>query len=528
MILNKFKYTAAVCVAMSIGFSSCVDDLNVEPKNPANATELTDGSQYYSLFSQVYAGLVLSGVNGGSDITVDDGGAGVYTRQLWNLQELCSDEAFIGKNWNDAGIDELDYATWSPDNHWLYECMSRFTFQINICNEFLRQIDAAASVANPISAEEIKAMKAEARALRALSYYHMMDLFGRGPWVTESHEIGSTPPSMDRKEMFPLVVADLVEAIPDIPVAANQVYGRVAREGAYALLAKLYLNAGVYTGTAMWSECAKTCQEILKTIPDLAPEYKYLFCASNDKYVASRSASGNMEILWGIPQDNSNVQTYGGTTYLSIGAYNANIDAALQARLGIEGTGWGGPRIRPELANLFASTDSRNLIYRENLSNDLNEIGDWGMPGGSGLMCIKFVYTQEGDYENENGAVKVNTFNSTDFPLFRLADIYLMLAECELNGVPCNGQNYFDLVRQRAGLESTPLTADALLSERARELFWEGHRRSDLIRFGKFTGNDYIWSWKGGIVTGQAIAATRNLYAIPTQFISTLGQNPGY
>ena len=102
---------------------------------------------------------MLSGVNGGSDITVDDGGAGVYTRQLWNLQELCTDEAFVGKNWNDAGLDELDYATWSPDNHWLYEAMSRFTFQINLCNEFLRIIDEAAVVANPISADEIALMK---------------------------------------------------------------------------------------------------------------------------------------------------------------------------------------------------------------------------------------------------------------------------------------------------------------------------------------------------------------------------------
>lgn len=529
MIINKLKYTAIACVALGMGLSSCVDDLNVDPKNPSQLTTLTSGEQYYQVLAQVYGGLVLSGVNGGSDITVDDGGAGVYTRQLWNLQELCTDEAFIGKNWNDAGLDELDYATWSPDNHWLYEAMSRFTFQINLCNEFLRIIDEAAVVANPISADEIALMKCEARTLRALSYYHMMDLFGKGPWVTEEHAIGTTPETMTRAEMFPLVVADLEDAIKGLKPASQTIYGRVSREGALMLLAKLYLNAEVYTGTAMWQQCATACQEIVKTIPDLAPTYRYLFCGSNDKYVASQSAGGPMEILWGIPQDNSNTQTYGGTTYLGLGAYNANIDKNLQQRLGIEGTGWGGPRVRPEVPNVISARDEeRYLFWSEGLSNDLSNIGDWEMPGGSGYMSMKFTYTNENDYYNTSGAIKMNTFNNADFPLFRLADTFLMLAECQLHGVSCDGQAYFDKVRDRAGMESLPLNEQNLLDERMRELYWEGHRRSDLIRFGKFTGGSYLWSWKGGIESGQSIAATRNLYAIPTQYVNTLGQNEGY
>lgn len=149
------------------------------------------------------------------------------------------------------------------------------------------------------------------------------------------------------------------------------------------------------------------------------------------------------------------------------------------------------------------------------------------MPGGSGLMCIKYVYTPEENYYNTDGSVKVNTFNSADFPLFRLADTFLMLAECQLKGVSCNGQSYFDRVRARAGLAPAALNADNLLDERMRELYWEGHRRTDLIRFGKFTTAN--WSWKGGTEFGVgAISADRNLYAIPTQYVSTLGQNPGY
>lgn len=523
MFINKFKITAFACAAtLTLGLSSCVDDLDITPKNPSNLTGLNNGDQYYQFLGQVYGGLVLSGINGESDITVDDPGAGVYTRQLWNLQELCTDEAFIGKNWNDAGLDELDYATWSADNHWLYEAMSRFTFQINMCNEFLRKIDGAASVENPVSAEEIAHMKCEARTLRALSYYHIMDCFGVGPYTTEDHTIGLTPPTMTRAEMFPLVVEDLAEAVKGLPLAANQVYGRVSQEAGYMLLAKLYLNAEVYTGTPMWNECAQACQQILKTINKLAPTYKYLFCGTNDKYV------GNGEILWGVPQDNSYTQTYGGTTYLGMGAFNTSIDEALQKRLGLSGTGWGGPRVRPELANIISRADQRYLFYTEGLSNDLANIADWELPGGSGYMCIKYVYTNEDDYYNTSGAVALNTFNNTDWPLFRLADTFLMLAECQLHGVSCNGQSYFDQVRQRAGLEPEALTADNLLDERARELYWEGHRRSDLIRFGKFTGSSYVWSWKGGILAGQGIESHRNLFAVPTQYINTLGQNAGY
>ena len=517
MNFKKLTYAAAGCMALLGGATSCVGDLDVTPKNPSNVTALTTGAQYYQSFAQVYSGLAIAGVNDQSDISVDDGGAGVYTRQLWNLQELCSDEAFIGKNWNDAGLDELDYSTWSADNHWLYECMSRFTYQINVCNQFLRTIDQATSVENPLSGAEITEMKAEIRVLRALSYYHMMD---RGPWITEANTVGETPVTMTRQEMFPLVIADLIDAIPNVKPAAQQTYGRLSREAAYMLLAKLYLNAGVYTGTPMWAECAKACQEITKTINTLAPTYKYLFCGSNDKYV------GNGEILWAVPQDNSNLQTYGGTTYLGIGAWNASIPEDLFHKFGSTAAGWGGPRVRPELADAFGADDPRYLIYEGTFTNDLNDIGDWGLTG-SGYMCVKYVYTSEDDYDNTQG-VLYNTFNSADFPLFRLADTFLMLAECQLRGVECNGQSYFDRVRERSNQPAIELNDYNLLQERMRELYWEGHRRSDLIRFGQFSGSNYIWSWKGGVQQGQSIDSYREVYAIPTNYTATLGQNPGY
>lgn len=148
----------------------------------------------------------------------------------------------------------------------------------------------------------------------------MIDIFGRGPWSTENSQVGITPPTYDSKELFEAVVEDLKDAIPSLVPASQQIYGRLSREAGYMLLAKLYLNAEVYTGEARWQDCANACNEIRKTIDNLAPTYKYLFCATNDKYV------GNGEIIWGIPQDATSLTTYGGTTYLSGGSYRGDSD----------------------------------------------------------------------------------------------------------------------------------------------------------------------------------------------------------
>lgn len=501
-----------------MGMTSCVGDLDLKPEDPDQKTDLTTAQEYYDLLARAYGGLVMEG-----GISVDDGGAGVYTRQLWNLQELPTDETLIGKNWNDAGIDELDFSTWSADNHWVYECSCRINFQIALCNEFLRTINNAGSLIPDEGLDGKNVMRCEARVLRDLSYYHMIDLYGRGPWTDENSVVGATPPTYDRQQLFEAVVADLIDAIPGLTPAAQQRYGRISREAGYMLLAKLYLNAEVYTGVAMWQQCANACNEILKTIKGLTPEYKYLFCATNNRYV------GNGEILWSIPQNQNTMQCYGGTTYLSGGSYNPEVDVT---PYGCGNDGWGGPRVRAELSKALASNDKRRLIYEGDLHEEITTagLGSW-TASGEGYMCIKYVYTPEEDYYNTTGTSGSPTiFNSTDFPLFRLADTYLMLAECEMHGATgCDGLNRYNDVRIRAGLSPVgSYNADDLLKERLCELYWEGHRRSDLVRFGKFTGSDYLWSWKGADEKGATTQSYRNVYCIPSAFVSTLGQNPGY
>lgn len=521
MKLSNYIVLGAIALA-SPAFVACVDDLNVDPENPTTKTEITTPEELYSELAGVYGGLVFEG-----GIDVEDGGAGVYSRQYWNLQELATDETLIGSNWDDGGTSELVFSTWSADNHWLFECFSRFNYQIAISNQFLRDLNAHGNLLPAEGDLSAKTLAAEARTIRALSYYHMIDIFGKGPWSTENDVVGNTPPTYSREELFDAVVADLADAIPSLVPAARQVYGRVSREAGYMLLAKLYLNSEVYTGKARWQECADACNKIRETIDDLAETYKYLFCATNDKYV------GNGEILWAIPQDGTTLTTYGGTTYISGGSYRG--DSKLLADLGVAVSGWAGPRVRQELSQALASNDKRRLIYEGEYTEDIQNLANQKQ----GYMCIKFVYTPENDYLNENNGYDkdgnkipyCNTvFNPTDYPLFRLADTYLMLAECELNGAQnCNGLEMMNRVRKRAGLTNIgSLTKENILKERMCELYWEGHRRSDLIRFGKFAGSDYNWSWKGGNAAGANVSAHRNLYCIPKQFVSTLGQNPGY
>lgn len=509
------KYIAIGALTLTLGLSSCVGDLNVDPENPTTKTELSSKEDYLGVLARVYGGLVFTG-----GVSVNDEGRAVYTRLMWNLEELPTDEVIIGDNWKDAGIPEVKNANAGPDCAMLYEAYCRFNYQIAICNEFLKVIDGGAEY---FSEAEVKQFKSEVRTLRALSYYHIIDIFGKGPWTTEESVVGSIPPTYSRQELFDAVTADLADAIPDMLPASQQIYGRLSKEAAQMLLAKLYLNAEVYTGKAMWKECADLCSQIASTIPWNANlEYKYLFCGTNDKYV------GNGEIIWAVPQDANTIQTYGGTTYLSVGAYNSDVDCL---PYGCAGDQWNGPRVLSNLSQALASNDKRRLIFEGDLHENVlpADLEDWTGDGG-GYMCVKYVYTPETNYDNAGGAnTAVNAFNNTDFPLFRLADVYLMLAECELHGQSCNGVDYYNKVRIRAGLAPVgSYTADELLKERMCELYWEGHRRSDLIRFGKFTGASYLWEWKGGSYDGASIDSYRNLYAIPVQFEATLGQNPGY
>lgn len=529
MKLNKYIILGVGALAIA-GFTSCSGDLDQHPTDPNVKTSLNSANEWLGYFASLYGGLLYEG-----NLSTSDGGAGTFTRCHWNLQEVTADEAIISNKWNDPGYTVLNFNTWLNDNEWVYAAFAREFYTAKQTSEFISKADGAVEY---LGQDEVAAMVAEARVLRAYAYYWMIDNFGRGPWIDENSTTGSTPPTYNREQLFNGVVADLVEVINsgDLRPAAQQVYGRLSREAARCLLAKLYLNAKVYVGKDMYAECAAQCKEITKTITSLAPTYKYLFCSSNDKYV------GNGEILWAVPQEVGVYETWGGTTYMTAGCY---IESAAEEELVRLGNGywkttddgkkvydgmtpWSGVRVRPELSSAFEPGDQRFLIYKGTYNQGVEDLDNYGADS-DGYMCVKYTYTTEDDYDNTNNKPLTTQMCSADYPLFRLADVYLMLAECQYAGVECDGLNYLNQVRERAGLKALPaLSADAILKERQCELYFEGWRRSDLIRFGRYTGTSYMWSWKGGVYEGANVPEYRALFAIPYQYVSTVGQNPGY
>lgn len=533
MKISKYPVYGVLALA-ALGAVSCTDDLNVEPDDPNTIMKIKDAEMLYSEFASVYNDLVT-----GEGVAVSDGGAGSWTRCHFNLQELPTDECFISYKWNDPGYEVLNFATWNNNNEWIYAAYTRENHLAKIASGFIKDMNDYGEALIPDEAER-KSMIAEARVLRAFANYTLIDLFGKGPWITEDSPTGVAPETYDRKQIFEGTVADLKACLEDLKPAAQQVYGRLSKEAGYMLLAKLYLNAEVYVGTPMYQECADALKHVCETGISLAPTYKYLFCADNDRYV------GKGEIIWGVPSQQNQTETYGSTTYLTAAAWIESADPAELHRLNANGN-WSGLRLRPEVSR-STKGDPRRLIYEGTYQEDIPDLSAYDATS-CGYMLVKFTNTLSTDYDNtqliaENEAKVAaggnavwnngTDISNTDYPLFRLADAYLMAAECQARGanVAIDGTDGYGLmnrVRARVGLTSIAVpTLSDILSERQKELYMEGHRRTDLIRFGLFTGGNYRWSWKGGQYEGIAIADYRALYPIPYQYEQTVGQNTGY
>jgi starch-binding outer membrane protein, SusD/RagB family len=382
---------------------------------------------------------------------------------------------------------------------------------------------------------DIKRYRAEARFLRALSYWHGVDLFGSMPLVTEETPVGgSAPPQATRQQLFDFAVRELQAARADLP-AGNRAdatqYGRATQAAVDMLLAKLYLNAQVYTGTARNDSVVAATQRVIGTNAyQLDTRYLNLFLADNHT---------SPELIFAVPVDGARTRTYGGTTYLAHAGFGDNRSDVQAGRdLGLNG-GWYGLRARREFGALFDGlpADQRGgvqsgtlaIVYTPGQSIPLTKQVD---NFGEGYRVHKFRNVTK----NGTGGSDQN-FVDIDFPLFRLADAYLMYAEAVTRGgggSRATALQYVNAVRTRAGapaITDAQLTTDFLLDERGRELFWEGHRRTDLIRFGAFTGGTKLWQFKGAAANGTATPGFRNLYPIPAAELAAnpgLTQNPGY
>jgi hypothetical protein len=529
--MKKFKQMKQILFffIVLLGFSACEKDLELVPKDDDDFTNevfFQNPASYKQFLAKIYGGLALTGQSneaGNSDLgdpaqgAVDEGFS-QYIRGYWQLQELPTDEAIIA--WNDPTLPELNYGTWNADNRFIESFFARVFFQIGLCNEFLRETEDEKLSNRNVTPElraQIKMYRAEVRFLRALSYYHGIDLFGRVPFGTDKDKLGTPPQMQTRAYVFNYVLSELEAIDVDLAAPRTNEYARVDKAAAWMLKAKLLLNAKVYTDVDRSAEALTAVNQVINSGYVIAQiPYANLFKADNNTNGAQN------EIIFPIAYDGLNTRCFGGTTYLIKGSNTV----ATGATLGVN-DGWQGFRTRQEFLSSTAG-DSRVMIQP---STDPASITT-PTAFAEGKKLVKYSNIKADGTPGQN-----QSFPDTDFPMFRLGDAYLMYAELAANGYgdPGTAAGYINDLRTRNGVSAATITGadvtpDLVLNERAKELYWEGHRRQDLIRFGKFlTG--YTWQWKGNTPTGNDLAASRLLYPIPNKEINSnhnLTQNPGY
>lgn len=533
--MKNLKYNLYI-LFLSLGvisFTSCTDDLdqsNPNSESLLSAEEVFQNPESYVQFlAKLYAGLATTGQQGPAgnpDITGIDEGESQYVRGYWVMQELTTDEAVIG--WNDKTIKDFHNQTWTAGDLFINATFSRLDFQVKNCNEFLRQTTPEKLGARGLSQDlisDIEGYRAEARFLRALSYWHFLDLFGSVGLVDETDPTDFfLPEQASQQELYNFIEAELLAAQELLPEIGANEYPRADKGAAWMLLSKLYINAEVYTNTEQYTSAMEYLTKIVSGGYTLHDTYEELFFADNDRNGAEN------EFIFAVAFDGLRTQTYGGTTFLTHAAIGGSMDPEA---FGVNG-GWAGIRTTSALVNKFQlDTDARAQFYTEGQSLEIEDMGSF--TDGYAIEKWKNV-----TIEGEQGSDTNGDFTDIDFPIFRLADAYLMYAEAYLRGGggnPADALNYVNQVRARAfdgtsqNIGSGGLTLDFILDERARELHWEGHRRTDLIRFGKFTGGSYIWPWKGNVPNGAPTPGFRNLFPIPANAIAgnpKLQQNPGY
>ena len=524
------KYSISfLMLFMVLTLSSCLKDLDQEPYiEVTSAAVYKDPSNYIKVLAKLYAGLAVSGQQGPSgkaDLVGLDEGFSQYARLYWKMQELPTDEAVCG--WRDGTLPDFHTMTWTPSNEFIRTFFARVYYQITLCNEFIRETTDDRLKSRGVEtalAADIKAFRAEARFLRALSYYHAMDFYGNVPFVTESDAPGSFfPVQKKRAEIYEYIESEL-KAIEGDLIAPRAVYGRADKACAWALLAKLYLNSEVYIGQKKYTEAITYAKKVIDAGYALNAKYETLFMADND---------ASQEIIFRIESDGLNTRTWGGTTFMVNAALGGSMSSA---EFGVKG-GWGGLRTTKAFVNKFSKDDiDRKGDLRANFHTDGQnlDIADiFTFKDGYAVKKFKNVTSTGKPGKDPSG-----THPDTDFPLLRLADFYLVYAEAVIRGGNggdrATALNYVNLVRARSNatpIADKDLTLDFMLDERARELYWEAHRRTDLIRFGKFTTDGYVWPWKGNAKEGKAVGDHMTLYPIPADDLASnknLKQNDGY
>ncbi|AUS04897.1 RagB/SusD family nutrient uptake outer membrane protein [Pseudotamlana carrageenivorans] len=496
---NKF---AATLLLLVISLNSCTGDLeklptNIETNNDQFAT--VDG--YKQALASAFGNLVYS----------------PFLRNFWKMQEHTTDMAV--STWNvdsDRTFHNFEYSADTPAITYVYESALQ---TITLANNFIIESDPGTVSERGFSgadADDIAQFQAEVKFLRAYCYWVLMDLYGNPPHPTETDLGGGFPEQIQRADLFNWIEAELTGIEGALADPRTNERGRADKAAAWALLSRLYLNAEVYIGTARYDDAANYASKVINAGYALEQNYQWLMLGDNEL--------NTNEFIWTINYE-SMFETWDGTNFLTVGPCGVTAEVTGSV------SSWSMYRFTQQIADLFPTTtatnwddDKRAMFWTDGQQLEVEVLNDATHGyGGYKYRNVK----RDGSRMPQNNTY--GNLSDIDFPVFRLAEVYLTYAEAVLrggNGNRADALMYVNFIRGRAydnnpsstlgNITDAELTLDFILDERARELYWEAQRRTDLIRFDKLTTGDYLWAWKGGVKEGRPVDAKYKLFPIPT------------
>lgn len=561
--MKKNIFKLLIFILMGSLTTSCFGDLDTMPLDETQLVgekvyNTADG--YTGVLAKCYSSLILTGQKGGDggdgDLEGANEGYSGYVRLMFYLQELSTDDFIMPSSSN--GLRKCLNLQWDASNasviRWTYQ---RLYMTIAYCNELLRECTEdklkSRGLWNQLG-DECASYRAEARFIRAYCYATLCDMFGAVPYIDENTGVKDIPVQWSRKQIFEFAESELKNIDGDLKAPGANVYGRIDRVAAWFLLSRMYLNAQTWIGENHYNDALTYAKKVIDDNHyPLASDYRQIFLADNDQC---------KEIIWPLVQDGQRAQSSAGTNFYVKAFVNGPMNELYNT--GIGSRGWGNVRAKTTLVDAFDADDvmfdtndtwgnnkkDKRAQFMTALPNQVKETWDSKGAMTSTYTCgygyIKWRNVTKDDQIPASG----DAYTSIDFPLFRTGEAYLTAAEAILrgaDGTKDEALKYVNEIRQRAymsgkyaknGVRSdvsgtialNELTLDFLMSERQRELASELVRRTDLIRFGKFT-KGYNWDWKNTERLGADVDDHFQLFPIPqTEFSNNpqLKQNDGY
>lgn len=511
-----FKSKVWLVAVVLMALSACTDDLVKVPTNDLTADEQFKTVEgYKQSMASIYSNMIY----------------GTFLRYYWGMQEYPTDEAV--STWNDDGGNAVFHQlAWSSDSPAITYVYSSMLMTITYCNNFINESTDAKLTERGFSTtqtSEIQQYKAEIRYLRAYCFWVLMDLYGNPPFPTPEDLGFSSPKQIKRADLFAFIESELKDIEPELAEPRAGEWGLPDQAADWALLSRMYLNAEVYTGTEHYTDAITYCKKIIDAGYSLETHYSWLLLGDNDK--------NTNEFIFTLNYNNTN-ETWNGTNFIALGA--ANVPQSLN---GLSGS-WGNFRMTQQIPALFPTADTtvdkRAELYTDGQTLEVTNVSS----STDGYSSYKFR-----NFDRDGNAIVQNNsygnLSDIDFPVFRLAEIYLTYAEAVLRGGSggdlTTALAYVNQIRGRAyasdpastagNITQSQLTLDFILDEKAREFYWEAQRRTDLVRFNKLTTADYLWAWKGNAIAGKAVDSKYNLFPLPSSDVlanPNLTQNDNY